>query len=741
MQTTFTGKPVNRVDGPVKVTGRAQYAAEFSTGQTLHGVIISSTVARGRITGIDESAAMQVKGVVTIFSHKNIPTLAWLNFSYWDLAAPPGKHFRYFQTDEIYFSQQPVAIVIAETFEIARHAAALVHITYETLPAETDVYASLHKARKPKGSRIGIKKPKSRGNFSKAFAASAVTVKAEYRHGAEHHNPMETMASTVIYQDGGKLVIYDKTQGVFNSQQYIRGIFNLKFKNIKVVSPYVGGAFGVALRPQYQLFAAVLAALQLKRSVKISLTRQQMFSLGHRPAIVQQLALGASADGLLQAISHTAIQETSRFEDYVQAVVNWSGMLYNCAHVQMDYKLVPLDINSPADMRAPGAASGVFALECAMDELAYQLSIDPLQLRLINYAEKDGVSGKAYSSKALKACYLQGADKFGWQQRNPLPRSVKKGNKLVGMGMATGIWDALSIPVRAKAVLNAQGKLTVTSATADIGTGTYTIMSQIAAETLGLPLDDVTFQLGDTDFPLAFVQGGSYTAASVGAAVQKVCLEIKQDVFKLAKRIKNSPFKQCSLNDVVFSDGYIQLAGNRSTSLSLASVMQQSKTDRLKNTATALPNALQQMRYALNTHSAVFVEVEVDEDFGTIKVTRVVSAVAAGRILNPKTARSQVMGGVVWGISMALQEESVTDHHYGRYINHSFAEYHIPVNADISNIEIIFVEEQDDIVNPLGVKGVGEIGVVGVAAAVVNAIYHATGKRIRQLPVTLDKLL
>lgn len=739
--TSYIGKPLNRVDGFAKVTGEAKYAGEFAVPDLLYGVVISSTIAKGKILQIHTAETLALPGVVQVFSHLNVPSLAHFNFSYIDMDAPPGRHFRYFQTNKISFSQQPVALVIAETFETARYAATLVHVDYETEEPVTDLLLNLSDARKPKGKKIGYKKPKNKGDFAKTFKQSDVQQNAGYYHGAEHHNPLEMHATTVEYKTDGKLVVYDKTQGVFNSLKYVCGVFSLAYKNVEVLSPYVGGAFGSGLRPQYNLFMATLAATQLKRSVRVTLTRQQMFSFGHRPATHQEVSLGASADGNIQAISHTAIGETSQFEDYVETIVNWSSKLYPCENVHQNHQLVSLDVNTPLDMRAPGGVTGMYALECAVDELCYKIKMDPLQFRLQNYAEVDGETGKPFSSKALRECFAKGSETFGWAARKPEPRSMKEGNVLTGWGIATGIWDTLFIPARARAIFTADGKLMIGSGTADIGTGTYIVMTQIAAETLGLAIENVTFKLGDTSLPLAFIEGGSATAASVGTAVQKVCIEIKEKLFRLAKKMDDSLFEKMDPEDVIFNNGCITLKTDASVSISFAEVLQQTKTKRIRKTVTALPAFFKQMGYAQNTHSAVFAEVKVDETLGTIQVSRVVSAIAAGRIINPKTARSQILGGIVWGISMALHEHSVMDHHYGRYMNHNLAEYHVPVHADINNVEIIFIEEDDKIINPLGIKGVGEIGMVGVAAAVANAVFHATGKRVRELPVTLDKLL
>ncbi len=746
MSTAFIGKPTSRVDGRAKVTGRAKYAAEYHVQNLAYGWVISSSVARGKIARIDTTSARSLPGVLEVFSHENNPGLAWFGGNAWfdssyrDEVAPPGSPFRPFHDANIQFSTQPVALVVADSLGLARHAASLVKVEYETTNHETNLMEQLKRAYDPPPRNGMPRVPSPRGYADAALRRAAVQVNSEYHVPVEHHNPMECFATTAVWEGDGKLTVYDKTQGCQNVQNYLCNVFRLSKENLRVLSPYVGGAFGSGLRPQYQVFLAVLAALALKRPVRVTLTRQQMFSFGHRPATWQRVALGAALDGTLEALLHEAIGETSRFEDYSETVVNWSGLLYQCDNVQLSHKVVPLDFHTPTDMRAPGAVWGVFALECAMDELAVKLGVDPVELRLKNYADNDQNENLPFSSKELRECYRQGAERFGWSRRGPKTASMRAGNDRIGWGMATGCWAAEQQNASAKAELTWDGKLTVSSATADIGTGTYTIMTQIAAEMLGLPLEDVTFKLGDSSLPTSPVEGGSWTASTIGSAVKSACDQLRGKLFHLAQTMDGSPLTGVRMIDVTFSDGRILLNRDSSHSVALAEVMRHAKVHALEEEATGQP-AANQSKFARYSHSATFAEVMVDEDFGTVRVTRVVTAVAAGRILNPKTARSQVLGGIVWGIGSALEEESVIDHHYGRFMNHSLAEYHVPVNADIHDIEVIFVAEQDDVVNPLGVKGLGEIGIVGVAAAIANAVHHATGKRIRELPITPDKLL
>ncbi|AKJ04980.1 xanthine dehydrogenase YagR molybdenum-binding subunit [Archangium gephyra] len=740
--STLLGKPLSRVDGRLKVTGEAKYAAEFNVSGLTHGCVVSSAIARGRIKKLDTSAALAVPGVLHVFTHENRPRAAWFDRNYQDEDAPSGSPFRPLHDDELVYSGQPIALVVAETLEVARYAASLVQVEYKTHSHETDLRARRGKAYAPREGKGGFEPPpKPRGHADKALAHAAARIDAEYSSPVEHHNPMEMHATTVVYEDDGTLSVYDKTQGVMNTQKYVSKVFHLSPDEVRVRSPFVGGAFGSGLRPQYQLFLAVMAARELKRSVRVALTRQQMFTFGHRPTTLQRVALGVSAEGKLEAVIHETVSETSRFEDYIEVIVNWSGLLYQCDNVRLDYKVAQLDTYTPIDMRAPGAAVGVYALECAMDELAYAAGIDPLELRLKNYAERDQNEDKPFSSKELRACYQQGAERFGWARRTPAPRSMREGKQLIGWGMATGVWEAMQQEASAKAVLSIDGKLIVSSATADIGTGTYTVMTQIAAETLGLPVEDVTFKLGDSSLPMSPLQGGSWTVSSVGSAVKEACEKVRERVFELARKVKHSPLAKARLDEVSFDGGHIRSKEDPSRAVSITEAMRHGEVLHIEEQTVSLPDKHKQSAYTLCTHSAVFAEVRVDEDFGTVKVTRVVSAIAGGRVLNPKTARSQILGGIVWGIGMALEEESVLDQKLGRFMNHNLAEYHVPVNADVQDIDVIFVDEEDTIVNPLGAKGLGEIGIVGVAAAIANAIFHATGKRVRNLPITPDKLL
>jgi len=460
--------------------------------------------------------------------------------------------------------------------------------------------------------------------------------------------------------------------------------------------------------------------------------------LGYRPAMIQQIALGANAEGSLDVITHDAVTVTSQHELFHRQETGWSGLLYKSAHAKYTHKLARLDLATSCDMRAPSAASAVYALECAMDELAVALKLDPLELRLRCYSDRDQHADRPYSSKNLRECYRQGAEAFGWGERNPEPRSMRDGTELVGWGMATGVWEALQMPIAVRIMLTANGHAEVSCATSDIGTGTYTIMTQVAADMLGLPIDNVTIKLGDSTLPQSPVEGGSWIAASVSNGIATTAGSVREELLRLARQMPNSPLLDATPEEVALADGKLVSKRDASRAVSIAEAMRHGGVDRIEQEKTTTLE--DDGSHAHNTHSAIFAEVKVDEELGVIRVTRVVSSVAAGRILNTKTARSQIIGGVVWGIGMALHEETLLDHKFGRIMNTNIAEYHVPVNADVHDIEVIFVDEPDDIVNPLGIKGLGEIGIVGVAAAIANAIYHATGKRVRDLPITLDKL-
>ncbi|MFT9298187.1 MAG: xanthine dehydrogenase family protein molybdopterin-binding subunit [Gluconobacter sp.] len=736
------GQSVSRVDGFAKVTGQARYAAEPHPAGMLYGFIVNSPVVRGKIEAIRDEAARAVPGVVEIMTHLNRPHTALFEKSYVDGLGVPGSPYRPLHDGEIRFNGQPVAVVFAETFEAAREAAMLVEVDYERWPHNADFEAALHQKYMPEKPRSNYVPPKSRGNAAEAYALSPVKVEGHYHLAPEHHNPMEMHATTVIVEDDGTFTVWDKTQGPQAVQAYLTSALSLSKDQVRVRNPYVGGAFGSGLRAQHNVFLAALGAKMLKRSVRVSLTRQQMFTHVFRPEAIMDIALGATLDGTLQSMIVQGVTDTSRFEHNMENLVVWGLINYKCPNATADYKVAPRDTYTSSDMRAPGAATGVNLFEMAIDEMAYACTMDPLKFRLHNYSDVDAMHDMPLTSKALKEAMVQGADRFGWHDRPMAPKSMRDGKELVGWGMATGIWDAMFSPTSARATLTADGRLRIATAASDIGTGTYTILAQTASEAFGIHIEKIDIELGDSTLPECPTEGGSWTAASAGAAVWLACQSLREKLFKtLSKNGSNSAWLTEGLlnNTIVLKDGFLQSAETSKTlKLSLPEAISLTGQEMLEVEETAKPGlrgTLSQMRKARFTHSAVFCEVRVDEDLGIIRVTRLVNAVAAGRIMNPKTAASQVRGAMVMATGMALHEESLMDERVGRFMNHNFSEYHIPAHADIPDMDVLFVEENDPEVSPLGVKGVGEIGMCGTAAAIANAIFHATGHRYRNLPI------
>jgi xanthine dehydrogenase YagR molybdenum-binding subunit len=727
----YLGKETTRVDGLAKVTGKAKYTAEFQIPNVSYGFIVLSTVAKGRITAIDTREAEQAGGVIRVFTHLNAGKLGPVPAA----GAPPAWSWP-LQSDRVFFNGQPIALVVAESYEQARHASRLVKVTYQTEPHNSEFATVLDRALPDPTTAKG----KPRGNPAAAMQTAAIKVEAEYRIPINHHNPIEPHAAIAFWQ-GDQLTIFDKTQQVYGVQAHLAEGLGVPAESIRVVSPFVGGAFGSSLKPNYYPSLTAMAARELKRPVKVVYTRTQMFTgHGYRPYTIQKIALGADRSGKLSAMIHEAFHNTSSFESFSDSTTGFTRQIYACPNLHAPLKVAATDLATPTWMRAPGAVSGMFALESAMDELAYALKIDPMELRLVNYAEVDPESGKPFSSKSLRECYRLGAEKFGWKNRKPEPRSMRDGRLLVGWGMASSVWGAMQMPASARVTFRADGTAGVASATSDIGPGTYTVMTMIAAEFLGLRLDQVHFELGDTRQPKAPAQGGSWTTSSVGSAVRGAALAIGEKLLALANRDAASPLKGVNASDAEMLDGRLRLKSDPSRSVSIAEVMRRTGTNEIVETFDSTPSP-ERAKYASLAHGAQFVEVKVDPDLGTVKVTRVIEVTACGKILNPLASHSQEIGGVVWGIGMALEEATEIDHRYGRIMNANLQHYHVPVNADIHSIETIFVEEEDTIVNPLGVKGMGELGMVGIPAAIANAIFHATGKRVRDLPITPEKLM
>ena len=741
------GKPVERVDGRLKVTGSARYAAEFKVTNLTHAVIVMSTIASGRIRSIDTEAARKAPGVLAVVTHQNAPRL---NFperpkTNDDYVAPVfGRSFPVLQDNTIYFNSQPIAVVVAENLEQAEHAATLVRVVYDESKHVTSVEDEMARAFPP---QEGLMKEPPTGRPADvvrgdpdALSKAEVVVDEKYTIPIEHHNPMELL-STIAQWSGNRLTLHDKTQWVANTQSHVALVFGIREEDVHVISPFVGGAFGSSLRPWSHPVIAAIAARTVRRPVKLVVKRSQMFSShGHRPYTIQRVALGASRDGKLTAIVHEGYAQTSLYEENTEALVNASRMLYASPNCITKYRLVRGNIQTPLYMRGPGEASGVFALDSAMDELAYKLKIDPLEFRIRNYAESDPEHGLPWSSKSLLECYKRGAEAFGWSKRTLEPRSMRDGRYLIGMGMATGTYPMFRMPASARARVFADGTAVVQSSASDMGPGTWTTMAIVGAESLAMDLTKVRSELGDSSLPKGSVHGGSGTTASVGSAVHEACLAVRAKLLALASKDQRSPLHNATEQQVSFADGRIFLTSNNARGETYAEILRRNRMNSIEATVDSKPGD-ENKKFSMHAFCAHFLELRVDAELGLVRVTRVVSACGAGRIMNEKTAISQLSGGIVGGLGMALMEETVMDHRMGRFVNANFGEYHVPVNADVPSIETFFVEERDDHVNPLGAKGIGEVSYVGVAAAVANAVFHATGKRIRRLPITLDKLL
>jgi len=730
------GKPLDRVDGRAKVTGKATFAADTPVARVAYAVIVGSTISRGRIASLGRAEAERVPGVLAVLTHDNAPRL------------PGGEGkgdsnervLQLLQDDGVRYDGQPVAVVVARTLEAASFAASLVDARYEVEEATVFVEPASGGAFTPKPSGPRPPPDSSRGDVAGALAAAAVKVDATYTTPLQTHNPMELHGTVAVWQ-GDNLTLYDATQGIFSVQRRASEVFGIPRSSIRVISHFLGGGFGGKGSPWSHVMLAAMAAKVTGVPVKLVITRPQMFAfVGYRPLTIQHVVLGATRAGKLVATRHDVLSMTSRFDDFMEPSAYLTRMLYACPAVETSHRLVRVDVSTPTFMRGPGESTGSFALESAMDELSYALGMDPLALRLANYAETDPDEDKPYSSKSLRACYTQAAERFGWARRPAAPRAMTDGRLRVGWGMASATYPARQPPSHALARLRADGSALVLAGSQDIGTGTYTIMTQIAADNLGMPIDRVRFDLGDTTFPEAPLSAGSTTASGVGSAVKVACVALRAKMAALAAGDRRSPLHGIDPKDIDAEGGelFARAAPSRREPYEAVVARQPGRIVEAKVDEQEKP---ERKNYATHSFGAHFVEVRVDEAIGRVSVSRVVSAIAAGRVLNAKTARSQLLGGVVWGIGFALLERTVRDVRDARLVTKDLADYLVPVNADVPAIDVLMVPEEDPWVNAIGAKGMGEIGIVGVAAAVANAVFHATGKRVRDLPITLEKLL
>lgn len=708
------GKPLNRVDGSLKVTGGALYSAEFPQENLVYAVGIPSTIARGKIKSVDTNAAKNLPGVIDIITHENAPKLEPLK-TFMQGGTAAEEHLP-FQDNSVYYSGQHIGVVIADTLEQATYAASLVQFTYEE---ETPIMEMQKQRDEEFDPQTVMGKPGTvvRGNPEDAFNKAEIKVSEIYTTPTENHNPIEPSATIAVWEND-TLTVYTSTQNTYGTKKALATSLQISEENVRVICQFIGGAFGCKGAFWSHMILPVIASRHVNRPVKLVLTREDMFNVvGHRAETEQNVKLGATKEGKLTAIIHDGISHTSMYDDFVEPFTVATHMLYACDNLQASQRLIRLNRVTPTFMRAPGETPGIYAIESAMDELAYALKIDPVELRLINHADTDPEKNIPWSSKSLKECYQIGAEKFGWSKRNPEIGSMRDGRYLIGMGMATATYPAFTAPASAKAKMLADGSVVVQSSTHDMGGGTATVMAQLIADTLNFPFEKVCFEYGDTRLPKAPVSGGSMTVSSVGSAVHGAIKGLQAKVLELGGK---------SQDDSLTIEDY-------------ANILTKNNKEQIEVEYDAQSD--QEQKYSKHGFGAQFVEVRIDPDFGEVRINRYTGAFACGKILNEKTARSQFMGGIIMGIGMALMEETVVDPNLGRVMNANLAEYHVPVNADIPNIDIEMVEEIDKNVNPIGTKGIGEIGITGVAAAVANAVYHATGKRIRNLPITPDKVM
>jgi len=730
---------MSRVDGRVKVTGAAKYTAEVQLPELTYGVLVESTVGQGVITSMDTKKAEWAPGVIAVISHLNTPGVPEYKLQNQDVIQ---KQLRVFNDANIYFNGQPIAVVVADTLERAQYGASLVKVTYSKEKSFSNLKNNISRATVPKKAKADPKGMTSdfvRGR-AEAYKDAEFQVNEEYIQPSEAHHPMELHSIIANWDAEDKLTLVDKTQGSQQTAASIAKSFQLPAENVKVLSTYVGGAFGSALRVWPHEIVAILAAKKVQKPVKLVLHRNQMsYMVGYRPYTLQKVAIGASKDGKILGLSHESYGKTSMYEEFTENVLIMSRMMYDIPNVDTKYRIVPLNVSTPAPMRGPGEATGSFALECAIDELSYKLKMDPIELRLVNYAAEDPDKKMPWSSNFLRECYQLGADKIGWNKRKAEPDSIQEGEWKVGYGVATGTFGAFRGGASVKATFKPDGTLLLQSAIADIGPGTATSMTAIAAKNLGIQPENIAFQLGNSTFPKAPMQGGSNTVATVGSAVVATCDNLKVELAKRAAKQKPE-WNNAIPKNIKIAGTQLVNSDEPSSKVEIASLFKDDNLSELVIKGDAAPGE-ESKKYSFYSFSVHFIEAHVHELTGVVRIKNAVSVIDCGTVVSPKTARSQSMGGIVGGIGMALMEDVVIDDRTGRTVTASFGDYHVPVHADIPQMEMMFVNEKDPYLNPMGSKGLGEIVIIGVAPAVANAVYNATGKRVRHLPITPDKLI
>ncbi len=732
-----SGQSFTRREGLLKVTGSARYAADHHPSGMLHAAMAVSTIAHGRVTSLNLGAARAHPGVVEVMTPANAPKLAR---SPDDTTGFMVFKLDLLQDDAVRYANQPIAVVIAETLEAATEGAALLAPVYAAESAHVDLDAAEHYV--PKTVGVGQESAVGHGDVEAGLAAAEKRIEAVYETPAQYHNAMEPHAIVAAW-DGNKLVLDTPSQGMGMAKGRIAGLFGIDPEDIHINSPFLGGGFGskgVLWAPQV---LGIMAARLVGRPVKLVMRRDQMYGpVGHRAPTRQTLRLGAHADGGLTALDHHTLTTSSMFDDFYEPASGVSHTLYATPALSTTHEAVRLDTGTPTFMRAPGEATGNAALESAIDEMAHVCGIDPLEFRLRNYAEVEPLSGKPFSSKALRECYAQGAARFGWSGRKLAPRQMRdEAGLLVGWGVGTATFPALMFQAQARAALHADGGAVVEIGAHDMGQGAWTALAQIAADSLALDLEQVEFRMGTSDLPDGGIAGGSGHTATAGSAIDSAGADVIAKLAELATSDQRSPLFGAGNAGVIARDGRLLRRDDESRGESYADILARAGRETVEGNGQAGADPAANEHYAMHAHGAVFAEVKVDPSLGQIRATRLVGAFAAGRIINPRMVQSQYFGGMIWGVSFALHERAVMDLRSGRTMNANLAEYHVPVNADVPSLEAILVEEHDPHVNPLGVKGVGEIGITGTAAAVANAVWHATGVRVRKFPITLDALL
>ncbi len=686
-----------------------------------------STIPAGRISRMETQDAERARGVLAVITPANALRLP-----------APERRLTLLQDEQVFYQNQPIAVVVAETLEQARYGASLVHPHYQPGPAKLDFLAGFPDSYP--SSHNGEPGDQSWGDVNAGLAAASVKIDAVYTTPIQHHNPMEPHA-TIAQWDGDRVTLYDATQHISGVQEKTAQLFGIPKENVHVISLFAGGGFGCKGQVWSHVMLAALAAKQVKRPVKLAIERPQMFGpVGARPRTHQHVTLGATPEGRLTAIRHEVHSNTSMIEDYLESAAFPARVMYACPNISTTSRLVQMNLGTPTYMRAPGVATGTYAIEVAMDELAYALKMDPLELRMRNYAEADPHSGKPFTEKHLRECYTQAAARFGWSKRSHEPRSMRDGHELIGWGMATETYPGKNLPAAALVRLQPNGRILVASGTQEIGTGNYTVMTEVAASALGVPPTIVDARLGDTNLPPAPISAGSMSTASIAPAVQLAAEEVKRKIVALALADAASPVHGARPEDVEFKDAKLVLKTDPSKSEAFVSILKRNGNSPVEARAQANP-ILDPLKTPCHSFGAVFAEVAVDADLGVTRVKRVVAVYDVGRIINAQTARSQFISGIVWGISLALHEVTNIDWRYGRITNANLADYLVPVNADIGEIDVSAIDIPDYRLDSLGARGVGEIGITGTGAAISNAIFHATGKRVRDLPITLDKIL